>query len=111
MTQPSTNKKDAHPPPHRIEALVTVNDVAKTEAFLERCVSGSTWLVSIRTALAPVTFIDRKPLGWSFNERDFTCLSLQPALPMPVEPGLRFRIIADDDESLNASGLIRPWND
>src|SRR4051794_34037445 len=94
----------------RIEALVTVTDAAKTDTFLARCVPGSTWLISIRTALVPATLLARRPMG-SFNERDFTSLSLQLALPLPVEPGLRFRIIADDDESLSASGLIRPWDD
>jgi hypothetical protein len=94
----------------RIEALVTVDDAAKVDDFLARCVPGSTWLVSIRTALISATVRDRQPLG-SFSERDFTCLSLQLALPVPVEPGLRFRIIADDDTSVHATGLVRPWGD
>lgn len=94
----------------RVEALVTTNDEAKVDAFLSRCLPGSTWVVRIRTAELTATVRDRRPLG-SLNERDCTCLSLRLALPVPVEPGLRFQIVAEDDPTLSASGLIRPWND
>jgi translation elongation factor EF-Tu-like GTPase len=92
----------------RIEALVTVNDPAKAELFLHQCLPGTTWRVQIRTADVSAIIRDRTPLG-SLNERDCTCLSLKLARPVPVEPGLRFQIVAEDDESLNASGLVRPW--
>ena len=93
----------------RIEALVTVNDPAKVDAFLEECLPGTTWRVQIRTAEVWATIRDRTPLGL-FDERVCTCLSLRLARPVPVEPGLRFQIVAEEDESLSASGLIRPWN-
>lgn len=94
----------------RIEALVTANDAARVDEFLALCSPGSPWSVRIRTAEVAATLIARRPLG-SFNERDFTCLSLRLALPVPVEPGLRFQIAADADPSLTASGLIRPWSE
>jgi hypothetical protein len=94
----------------RIETLVTANDPARVDAFLARCVPGSTWSVQIRTALVSATVLARRPLG-SFDEHDCTCLSLRLALPVPVEPGLRLQIAAEDDPSLTASGIIRPWGE
>lgn len=92
----------------RLEALVTVNDPAKADEFLRECLPGTVWHVRIRTAEVWATIRDRKPLG-SFDERDCTCVSLRLARPVPVEPGLRFQLVAEEDESLTASGLIRPW--
>jgi translation elongation factor EF-Tu-like GTPase len=94
----------------RIETLVTANDPARVDAFLALCRPGSSWSVQIRTAEVSATVLDRRPLG-SFNERDCTCLSLELERPVPVEPGLRLQIIAEDDPSLTASGIIRPWGD
>jgi translation elongation factor EF-Tu-like GTPase len=94
----------------RIEALVTANDPARADTFLTRCLPGTTWRVRIRTADVSATVRDRRPLG-TFDERDCTCLSLRLALPVPVEPGLRFQIYDAGDETLSASGLIRPWDD
>src|SRR5215217_1519083 len=93
-----------------IEALVTANDASKVDTFLARCLPGTTWRVRIRTADVSAKVRDRRPLG-SFDERDCTCLSLRLALPVPVEPGLRFQVYAEDDATLSASGLIRPWDD
>jgi hypothetical protein len=66
--------------------------------------------VQIRTAVVEATVRARGALG-SFSERDFTCLSLRLARPVPVEPGLRIQINAPDDPGLSATGLIRPWAD
>ena len=92
----------------RIEALVTADDSDRADALLARCVPGSTWLAQIRTAEVEATLLARNPLG-TFDERVCTCLSLRLALPVPVEPGLRIRIVADDAPDLGASGKIRPW--
>ncbi len=92
----------------RIEALVTADDADQVDALLARCVPGSTWLAMIRTAEVAATVVARNPLG-TFDERVCTCLSLRLDLPVPVEPGLRFRIVADDATDLSASGVIRPW--
>ena len=92
----------------RVEALVTVDDPATADAFLTRCVPGSTWTAHIRTAAVVATVLARDPLG-TFDERVCTCLRLRLALPVPVEPGLRFRIIADDTSALAAIGVVRPW--
>ena len=92
----------------RIEALVTVNDAARVDEFLLRCVPRSSWLVRIRTAEVLATVLKRQPLG-TISERTCTCLSIKLTLPVPVEPGLRFQLWSDDDETLTASGVIRPW--
>jgi hypothetical protein len=92
----------------RIEALATVDDAARAEEFLDRCAPGSEWTVRVRTAEVSATLISRNPLG-SFDERVCTCLSLWLTRTVPVEPGLRFRIAARDDEALTASAVVRPW--
>ncbi len=101
-TQPDAREVD------RIEALVTADDSDRASEFLDRCVVGSTWTAFIRTAKVTATVVARSPLG-TFDERICTCLSLRLALPVPVEPGLRFRIVADDGSDLGAAGVIRPW--
>jgi hypothetical protein len=92
----------------RIEVLATADDPARADAFLAYCLPGSSWSVRVRTAEVSATLRARRPLG-SFDEHDCTCLSLQLDRPVPVEPGLRLRIVAEDDPELTASGIIRPW--
>jgi hypothetical protein len=94
----------------RVEALATANDSRRADEFLSRCLPGSAWTLRIRTAEVAATVLACKPLG-SFDQRDCTCLSFRLALPVPVEPRLRFQILSADDPSLSASGLVRPWND
>ena len=95
----------------RIEVLVTANVTpARIDDFLATCRPGSSWSVRIRTAEVSATVLARHPLG-SFHERDCTCLTLLLSRPVPVEPGLRLQIVAADDASLTASGIIRPWSD
>ncbi|WP_435019079.1 hypothetical protein TA3x_001075 [Tundrisphaera sp. TA3] len=92
----------------RFEALVTATDADRAAEFLGRCVPGSAWMASIRTALVEATVTARNPLG-TFDEKTCTCVSLLLSLPVPIEPGLRFRLIADDGGQLSASGVVRPW--
>ena len=92
----------------RVEALITAEDSDNVDRLLERCVPGSTWLAQIRTAEVEAVVVARNPLG-TFDERVCTCLSLKLVLPVPVEPGLRFRIVADDGSEVAASGVVRPW--
>ena len=92
----------------RIEALVTVVDAETTDAFLERCDFGSRWTARIRTAEVAATVLERHPLG-TFDERVCTCVRLGLARPVPVEPGLRFQLVAEDDPRLAAAGVVRPW--
>lgn len=92
----------------RVEALATVDDAGRVDDFLERSVPGSEWTVQIRTAEVSATLIARNPLG-NFDERVCTCLSLWLARPVPVEPGLRIRIIDRDGADLTASAVVRPW--
>jgi hypothetical protein len=104
---PSRSQPDAREV-DRVEALVTADDSDLADQLLARCVPGSTWTAMIRTAEVTATVVARSPLG-TFDERICTCLSLRLALPVPVEPGLRFRIVADDGSDLGASGVVRPW--
>jgi hypothetical protein len=92
----------------RIEALATVNDPARVDEFLERCVPGSEWTVRVRTAEVSATLISRNPLG-TFDERVCTCLSLWLTRTVPVEPGLRIQVIDRDDEALSVTAVVRPW--
>jgi hypothetical protein len=92
----------------RVEALMTVEDAATVGPFLTRCVPGSTWTAHIRTAAIAATVLRRHPLG-NFDERVCTCVRLRLDRPVPVEPGLRFRIVADDASALTATGVVRPW--
>jgi hypothetical protein len=92
----------------RVDALMAVDDSASASAFLTRCVPGSTWTAHIRTASVAATVLIRQPLG-TFDEHVCTCLRLRLALPVPVEPGLRFRLVADDTSALAATGVVRPW--
>lgn len=93
----------------RIEALVTVEGGDReTDLFLDRCVPGSTWKARIRTAEVAATVLTRVPLG-TFSERVFTCVRLRLNRVVPVEPGLRFEIVADDGSDLTAKCLVRPW--
>ena len=92
----------------RVEAIVAADDAEGTPDWPSRCAVGSTWTVRIRTAEVAATVVARSPLG-TFDERICTCLSLRLALPVPVEPGLRFQLEAADDPDLRLSGVVRPW--
>ena len=93
----------------RIEALATVlGGDPETDAFLDRCVPGSTWTARIRTAEVTATVLTRTPLG-TFSERICSCVRLRLNRAVPVEPGLRFEIEADDGSGLTAKCLVRPW--
>lgn len=93
----------------RFEALITATDTDRAAELLERCVPGSAWLATIRTAEVDATIVSRKPLG-TFDEKVCTCVSLRLALPVPVEPGLRFDLTTTDGELLSACGIVRPWD-
>jgi hypothetical protein len=93
----------------RVDGLMTVDDSARADEFLARCVPGTNWTARIRTARIRAGVVSRGPLG-TFDERVCSCVRLRLALPIPVEPGLRFQIVADDDESLSATGVVRPWD-
>ena len=92
----------------RVEAIVTADNADQKLDWPARCAPGSTWIAQIRTAEVVATVLARNPLG-TFDERICTCLSLRLALPVPVEPGLRFHLTADDASDLRLSGVVRPW--
>ncbi len=93
----------------RIEGIVTADDSDRADALLTRCIPGSTWVARVRTAEVEAVVVARSPLG-TFDERVCTCVTLKLARPVPVEPGLRFRMLADDATELSASGKVRPWD-
>jgi hypothetical protein len=92
----------------KVEALATVDDAERAEEFLSQCVPFSGWLVRIRTAEVPAEVRKRVPLG-TFDERVCTCVTLRLDRPVPVEPGLRIRMFLEDDPTLTASAVVRPW--
>ncbi len=92
-----------------VEVLATSDGPHDPDAFLKKAVVGSTWYADIRTASVNAVVAARAPLG-SVDERICTCLRLKLDRPVPVEPGLRFRIL-DPDSTLQAACLVRPWND
>lgn len=104
----------SHPPTDtrevdRVEALMTVVEPKAIDAFLDRCLPGSTWTAKIRTAEVKATVLSRIPLG-TFDERVCTCIRLRLSRAVPVDPGLRFQLIATDDPTIVATGVVRPWN-
>lgn len=93
----------------RVEALCTVvGDAGETDRFLDRCVPGSKWTVRIRTAEVSATVLSRAPLA-TFPESVCTCVRLRLSRSVPVEPGLRFSMVADDESGLTGTCLVRPW--
>jgi hypothetical protein len=106
-TSPMSRPTDAREV-DRLDALATVVEPGAVEAFLARCVPGSTWTARIRTATVAATVLARGPLG-TFDERDCTCVRLRLDRPVPVEPGLRFQLASDDETGLVAAAVVRPW--
>lgn len=92
----------------KVEALATADGADRAQEFLDRCVPFSRWLVQIRTAEVSAEVRKRLPLG-TFDERVCTCVTLRLARPVPVEPGLRIRMIDEADPTLTASAVVRPW--
>lgn len=92
----------------RVEAIIVADNAEPGADWPARCGPGSTWIAQIRTAEVAATVVSKVPLG-TFDERTCTCLSLRLALPVPIEPGLRFRLLADDASDLRLSGVVRPW--
>jgi hypothetical protein len=90
-----------------VEVLATADEPHDPDAFLARCLVGSTWTAKIRTATVRALVLSRSPLG-TVDERVCTCLRLRLDRPVPVEPRLRFHI-TDSASGLSAACLVRPW--
>ncbi len=93
----------------KIDVLATADDSSRADEFLERCGLGSAWVVHIRTAEVLGRVRQRVALG-TFDERACTCVTLRLDRPVPVEPGLRIRLVCEDDATLTASAVVRPWS-
>ena len=92
----------------RIEAIVAADDADQMPNWPDHCAVGSTWTALIRTAEVTATVAARNPLG-TFAEQMCTCLTLRLDRPVPVEPGLRFHLVAEDQSGLRLAGVVRPW--
>ena len=92
----------------KTRAVATADDSGRADEFLDRCGPSSAWLVKIRTAEVRGQVRKRVALG-TFDERVCTCVSLRLDRAVPVEPGLRIRLISEDDPTLTASAVVRPW--
>lgn len=94
----------------RLELIVTPVDPGDADAFLDACAVGRSWRIAIRTADEPAVVTRRSPLG-TIDERSCLCLSLKLARPVPVEPGLRVRLVAQGPTAVEAAGVVRRWAD
>ena len=94
----------------RLDAVVTPAEATDPGAFLARCVAGSVWLVSIRTAEVRGRLEARTPLG-TLDERLGTRVRVRLERPVPVEPGLAVRLVSVEDEGIAAAGVVRVWED
>jgi hypothetical protein len=92
-----------------VRGLFTADDVSRRQELIERTGPDSFWQVEIRTARVLGRVIQRVGLG-GFPMTECMCLDLKLDRPVPVEPGLRFRIYSEIDATLTATGVIRPWD-
>jgi len=92
-----------------VRGLFTADDVARRDELIERTSPDSFWQVEIRTARVLGRVLARNGLG-GFPMTECMCLDLKLDRPVPVEPGLRFRIFSEIDATLTATGVVRPWD-
>jgi len=92
-----------------VRGLFTADDVARRAELIERTTIDSYWQVEIRTARVLGRIVHRANLD-GFSMSECMCLDVKLDRPVPVEPGLRFRIYSEIDASLTATGVVRPWD-
>jgi hypothetical protein len=92
-----------------VRGLFTADDIARREELIERTALESFWQVEIRTARVLGRVVQRTGLG-AFPLTECMCLDMKLDRPVPVEPGLRFRIYSEIDATLTATGVVRPWD-
>jgi hypothetical protein len=83
--------------------------VLTADEFARACRVGTEWVVSIRTATVRGRVIDRAPLG-TLAESFCLEVTFKLARPVPIEPGLRFRVAALDDPDCLATGVVGPMD-
>lgn len=92
-----------------VRGLFTADDTSRRQELIERTGPESYWQVEIRTARVLGRVLNRTGLG-GFPLTECMCLDMKLDRPVPVEPGLRFRIYSEMDATLTATGVIRPWD-
>ncbi|MFM1802678.1 MAG: hypothetical protein RJA81_2030 [Planctomycetota bacterium] len=92
-----------------VRGLFTAEDSQRARELVKRSEVNSVWHVEIRTAGVLGTVVRQASLG-TFPTTDCICLDLKLSRAVPVEPGLRFYISSVEDESLRATGVVRPWD-
>lgn len=92
-----------------VRGLFTVDDTARAADLVSGTIPDRIWNVEIRTARVLGQVMRRSSLG-GFSMKDCICVDLKLDRPVPVEPGLRFRIVSQMDPTLTATGVVRPWD-
>lgn len=92
-----------------VRGLFTVDDPTRAADLVTGTIPDRIWDVHIRTAKVIGQVVRRSSLG-GFSMKDCICIDLKLDRPVPVEPGLRFRIVSQNDPSLTATGVVRPWD-
>ena len=92
-----------------VRGLFTVDDTVRAADFVSGTIPDRIWEVQIRTAKVQGQVMRRSSLG-GVSMKDCICIDLKLDRPVPVEPGLRFRIVSQSDPTLTATGVVRPWD-
>jgi hypothetical protein len=92
-----------------VRGLFAPDEAEKAGELVQKAVPGSLWHVKIRTAEVTGELIFRSSLG-GFPLEECMCIDLKLDRAVPVEPGLRFQIHLSQDETLRATGVVRPWD-
>jgi len=92
-----------------VRGLFASEESARAAELVQKAIPGSLWQVKIRTAEVTGEVIFRSSLG-GFPLEECMCIDLKLDRAVPVEPGLRFHIQLTLDETLRATGVVRPWD-
>jgi hypothetical protein len=92
-----------------VRGLFAADSSERAAELVQRAEPGSLWGVKIRTAEVTGEVIFRSSLG-GFPLEECMCIDLKLSRAVPVEPGLRFQIQWLEDETLGATGVVRPWD-
>ncbi|MFM7129921.1 MAG: hypothetical protein ACKO85_05820 [Isosphaeraceae bacterium] len=92
-----------------VRGLFAPDAAERAGELVQKAIPGSLWLVKIRTAEVTGEVIFRSSLG-GFPLEECMCIDLKLDRAVPVEPALRFHIQLAHDETLQATGVVRPWD-
>jgi translation elongation factor EF-Tu-like GTPase len=92
-----------------VKGLFTADETSRGVDLVQSAIRDSRWQVEIRTAKVVGQVVRKSSLG-GFRMSDCICIDLKLDRAVPVEPGLRFRIVSELDPTLTATGVVRPWD-